>query len=404
MGVTPRFAGIKADVGDRCRAAVEQIGPSLIELSHSLHADPEPAYEEHRSAARCADMLAADGFRVAHGVGGLPTAFSAEYGSGSFVVVFCAEYDSLPGMGHACGHNVIAAVSVGAGRALRRVADELGITVRVLGTPAEESGGGKITLLEAGLFDDASVCLMAHPAPEENCAPRSLAVLDIEVTYRGRASHAAYAPQAGVNAADALTVAQVAIGLARQQFAPRQMVHGIVTHGGDSPNVIPAETRAMFLLRAGNVDSLHALRRRVLACLEAGAVATGCTMTTAAPTPAYAELVHDDWLVATYRDAARALDRPLLSEEIERAMPSGSTDMGNVSRYVPSIHPILGLDCGDAVNHHPDFAAAAVSPAADRAIRDGATALCWTAAAAAADPVQRERLDRARADRGYRQR
>ncbi|OZD06610.1 peptidase M20 [Rhodococcus sp. 06-235-1A] len=388
-----------AEIGERCRSAIENWAEDLRELSHAIHADPETAFDEHRAAARCADLLQASGFRVQRGVGGLATAFSAEYGSGPFVVVFCAEYDALPEMGHACGHNVIAAVGVGAGLALRDVADELGITVRVLGTPAEESGGGKLVMLAAGVFDDASICLMAHPAPEENCAPRSLAVMDIEVTYHGRASHAAYAPHAGINAADAVTVAQVAIGLARQHLKPRQMVHGIVTEGGKLPNIVPERTRALFLLRASDLEDLRDLQNRIMGCIQAGASATGCTFTVAEPTPAYAELTHDSWLVYAYRCAARALGRPLLSEQAEAEMPTGSTDMGNVSRVVPSIHPTLSIDSGAAVNHQPEFAAACVSDSADRAVLDGALGLCWTAAAAAADVDQRARLDQARTDR-----
>lgn len=396
---TAVFDLLGAEIGERCRSAIENWAEDLRELSHAIHADPETAFDEHRAAARCADLLQANGFRVRRGVGGLATAFSAEYGSGPFVVVFCAEYDALPEMGHACGHNVIAAVGVGAGLALRDVADELGITVRVLGTPAEESGGGKLVMLAAGVFDDASICLMAHPAPEENCAPRSLAVMDIEVTYHGRASHAAYAPHAGINAADAITVAQVAIGLARQHLKPRQMVHGIVTEGGELPNIVPERTRALFLLRASDLEDLRDLQNRIMGCIQAGASATGCTFTVAEPTPAYAELTHDSWLVYAYRCAARALGRPLLSEQAEAEMPTGSTDMGNVSRMVPSIHPTLGIDSGAAVNHQPEFAAACVSDSADRAVLDGALGLCWTAAAAAADVDQRARLDQARTER-----
>ncbi|GGM73441.1 amidase [Lentzea pudingi] len=386
------FPLLPAEISARCERSLDRYRDRLTELSHAIHAHPEIAFAEHDAVRRCAEVLAGEGFRVETGVAGLDTAFRAEYGEGELVVVFCAEYDALPELGHACGHNMIAAIGVGAGLLLRDVADELGITVRVLGTPAEESGGGKLVLLGAGVFADAGLCLMAHPAPAENCAPRSLAVLDLKVRYTGRASHAAVAPHAGVNAADALTVAQVAIGLARQHFRPKQMVHGIVTHGGDSPNVIPARTEALFYLRAADLESLAELEKRVVACLQAGATATGCTADIRPDTPAYAELRHDEWLVAAYRTAAEVLGRPLHSPEAERDMPTGSTDMGNVSRVVPSIHPVLAVDCGDAVNHQPEFAAACVSASADRAVGDGALALAWAAAAAAADPVQRARL------------
>lgn len=390
------FDLIEASIRDRCAHSISSHSESLIALSHAIHADPEVGFDEHRASARCADLLAAHGFRIERGVADLPTAFCAEYGTGPLVVAYCAEYDALPAVGHACGHNVIAAIGVGAAIALRGVADELGITVRVLGTPAEETGGGKITMIEAGLFDDVGLCLMAHPAPQESCAPRSLAMLDIDIGYHGRASHAAYSPQSGINAADALTIAQVAVGLARQHFRPGEMAHGIVTHGGDAPNVIPAETSALYYLRANDLVSLENLQERIMACLQAGATATGCTLT-ASPQPAYTELRHDEWLVGAYRQAAQALGRPLIPMSAEREIVIGSTDMGNVSHLVPSIHPLLAIEAHGAVNHQPEFADACASASADLAVLDGALSLAWVAAAAASDPTQRARLLRPRA-------
>jgi len=202
---------LSPEVRRRCQDAVDQAQDRLLALSRSLHAEPETAFREYRSAAKVSGLLRDEGFAVDVGVGGLDTAFTARYGDGPLVVGLCAEYDALPGLGHACGHNIIAASSVGAALALREVAAELDLTVVVVGTPAEEEGGGKITLLEAGVFDSVSMAMLVHPAPEDNCAPRPLALVELEVTYTGRESHSALAPHLGVNAADALTIAEVAV-------------------------------------------------------------------------------------------------------------------------------------------------------------------------------------------------
>ncbi|TCK20649.1 M20 family metallopeptidase [Pseudonocardia endophytica] len=378
-------------IARHCADAVDDHADRLVELAGSLHAEPELAFAEHRSAEKISGLLEREGFAVERGTAGLDTAFVARAGSGPLTVAFCAEYDALPGIGHACGHNLIAASSVGAGLALRDVADELGLTVLVVGTPAEEEGGGKIVMLDAGVFDDVALAMMAHPAPIDVAAPRPLALAEWEIRYRGTPSHSAMAPHLGVNAADALTVAEVAIGVGRQHLEPEQLVHGIVTHGGDAPNVVPADTRAVYDMRAPDVGSLERLQARVRRCIEAGAVATGCSFEITAA-PDYAELRHDPWLSATYRDAILELGRTLLPPEQERVLPAGSTDMGNVSLVVPSIHPAIGVESGGAVNHQPEFTAACVGPSADRAVGDAAVAMARTTAAAAVSDEQRERF------------
>ncbi|GGP70454.1 M20 family metallopeptidase [Saccharothrix coeruleofusca] len=374
------------------RSTVERYSTALVDLSRSIHAEPELAFAEHRSAAKVSGLLEAEGFEVERGVAGLDTAFTATYGSGELVLGLCAEYDALPEVGHACGHNVIAAAATGAALALREVADALGITVRVIGTPAEEVGGGKVLLLERGVFDGVALSMMVHPAPYEAIAARSLALADLEVRYTGKPSHAAAAPHRGVNAGDALTVAQVAIGLARQHLEPGQMVSGIVTKGGAAPNIIPASTSAVFDLRADDLDSLRRLEQRVDDCFHAGALATGCSYEVVRVSPPYAELTPDQWLAEAYRRAAVELGRRPLSPEEELREKIGSTDMGNITRALPAIHPTIAIDCGDAVNHQHEFATACASASADRAVLDGALALAWTTIAAATDDRQRERL------------
>jgi amidohydrolase len=214
----------------------------LVDLSHRIHANPELSFEEERSAAWCADMLAEGGLSVDAGVCDLPTAFVATAGSGPLVIGICAEYDALPGVGHACGHNVIAAAAVGAGLALAPLADDLGITVKVFGTPAEEGGGGKILMLERGAFEGVHAAMMVHPAPNELDHMPCLAVSHVDVRFTGKEAHASAFPELGRNAADALTIAQTAIGLLRQHISSDARIHGIVTHGGDAPNIVPAHT------------------------------------------------------------------------------------------------------------------------------------------------------------------
>jgi len=374
------------------QAVVHSHTDELVAMSHSLHAEPELAFAEHRSAAKLTDALAQHGFEVRCGVAELPTAFDATFGSGALVIGLCAEYDALPEVGHACGHNVIAAAALGAGLALAHVADELGITVRVIGTPAEESGGGKVLMLQRGVFDGVAAAMMVHPAPQETVAAPSLAIADVAVRYTGKESHAATAPHLGRNAADAITLAQVGIGLLRQHLEPQQMVHGIVTHGGAAPNVVPAHTEAVYYLRAPDLESLARITSRAQDCFAAGALATGCTHEVVTMSPTYAELSPDAWLAAAYREAVTALGRDPLSVTQEQLRQAGSTDMGNVTRTLPGIHPTVAIDCGQAVNHQPEFAAACVGASADRALVDGAVALAYTAIAAASERGQRERL------------
>lgn len=379
---------------DGARRAVADVvrreATGLVELSHRIHAHPELSFEEEHGAAWCAEALAAGGFDVAAGVCDLPTAFSATYGSGPLVVGICCEYDALPEVGHACGHNVIAAAAVGAGLALAAVADGLGLTVRVLGTPAEEGGGGKILMLERGGFDGLHAALMVHPWPSELLQMPCLAVSHFDVDYTGRAAHASAYPELGVNAADAITVAQVAVGLLRQHAAPGDQVHGIVTLGGAAPNIVPAHTRAKYYVRASDLESLSTWEPRVHRCFEAGAVATGASVQIVPQGPVYSEFRADREMAAFYARNAVALGRRFA--EPAAKIVAASTDMANVSLAMPAIHPTLGLDSLPAVNHQAEFAAHCVTEIADKALLDGATAMAWTVADLAADPEQRARL------------
>jgi amidohydrolase len=353
----------------------------LIELSHRIHSHPELGFEEEHASVWLAESLDDAGFAVRRGVCDMPTAFVAKKGTGPIHVAICAEYDCLPGIGHACGHNIIAAMAVGAALAAARVADEVGLTISVVGTPAEEVGNasGKILLLERGAFEGVHAAMMVHPAPFDMLAAKIIAASMFDVHYTGKESHASAFPELGINAADALTVAQTALGLLRQHIRSTDRIHGIVTRGGDAPNVVPAHTSAKYIIRSQTLNELAELRPKVHRCFEAGALATGATMQIAGGDKPYAEMRHDPIMAALYRQNAEALGRvfPPLGEWETR--PTGSTDMGNISLAIPSIHPMISIESLPAVNHQPEFAAHCVTKAADKALADGALAMAWTA-------------------------
>ena len=373
-------------------AVVDRHLDQLVALSHAVHSTPELCFDETTSARAVADTLRAGGLSVHEGVYDLPTAFESRAGDGELVVAVCAEYDALPDIGHACGHNIIAATAVGAGLALAAVANDLKLTVRVLGTPAEEGGGGKVLMLERGAFAGVHAAMMVHPWPSEWLAGTCLAVAHYDVRYLGREAHASAAPWEGVNAQDALNVAQVAIGLLRQQLHPGDQVHGVVRQSSSAANVIPAAVTARYMVRSRTAAGLSALRPRVDACFEAGALATGCTLEYEELSPVYSHMEVDDGLLRAYRANAEALGRRFDADDAGAPPPTLSTDMANVSLAVPTIHPLIGIEAHGAVNHQHEFAAACVTPSADAAVRDGAVALAWTAIDAAADPALRKRL------------
>ena len=367
---------------------------ALIAMSHRIHAHPELGFEEEQASTWLAESLADAGFAVERGVCGVPTAFVATKGRGPLHVGICAEYDCLPGIGHACGHNMIAAMSIGAAIAAARVADDAGLTITVLGTPAEEVGNdsGKIRLIEGGAFKGIHAAMMVHPAPFDFVAPKLIAASMFEVEYTGKEAHAAAFPELGINAADALTVAQTAVGLLRQHIEQTDRIHGIVTKGGDAPNVVPAHTCCKYIIRSNTIDDLTKLRRKVLRCFEAGAVATGSTMQVIGGDKPYADVRHDAAIAAVYRRNAEAAGRvfPDLGPQADRF--AASTDMGNVSHVIPSIHPLIGINSLPAVNHQPEFTAHCATPDADKAVYDGALAMAWTAVDLARDRALSARL------------
>jgi amidohydrolase len=374
------------------RQAIEVAAPELIELSHYVHAHPEVGYEEFLSAEAVAAAAEKFGFRVERGIADLPTAFRATKGSGELNIVFCAEYDALPDVGHACGHNIIAASSLGAALGLAAVANEIGVTVTLLGTPSEEGGGGKIDLIKAGYFRGVHAAMMVHPWPNERLEATCLAVDHFDVIYEGKEAHASAAPWEGVNALDALTIAQVAVGLLRQQLRPGDQVHSIIVDGGAAANIIPRRAVGRFMARSVTATRLAQLRDRLAGCFEAGARASGATLSINELGSAFTHMESDVALLAHYRRAAESIGRSFSLDDEGAPLPTISTDMANVSLVVPSIHPLLAIPTHGAVNHQPEFSAACVTPEADQAVLDGAIALAFTGIGVATDAALRERL------------
>lgn len=367
-----------ADIKETARRRVLDAQDRLFELSRWMYENPETAYEERRSSARLAQFLEEAGFTVEVPAYGLETAFVARAGASGPQVVVCAEYDALPGVGHACGHNIIATAAVGAGVALAGLVDELGIRVTVLGTPAEEAGGGKVDLIDAGAFEDVAAAMMVHPSWKEDVIdPQFLAIQSYVVEYHGQEAHAAGAPQQGINALDAFVQAYNNVATLRQQMLPTDRVHCVITHGGGAANVIPGYTRSEWMIRATTKERLDVLVEKVRACFEAAATATGCRLEINPDSHPYTDLRTNEVMASLYMENSAALGRPLKRFADLADKSTGSTDMGNVSQVVPAIHPGIHID-SEHSNHHPGFAATTITASGERAIRDGALGMAWT--------------------------
>jgi len=361
----------------RADEAFQSVEAELSELSRWMYENPEIGYQEHQSSARLAAFLGEHGFTVDHPTHGLDTAFAATVGTSGPRVVICCEYDALPDIGHACGHNIIATAALGAGVALAGLADELGIRVTVLGTPAEEGGGGKVDLIDAGALSGAAAAMMIHPSPDDLLDPSFQARSSFTVEYFGKESHAAFAPHVGVNALDGFVQAYMNVATLRQQILPTDRVHCIIDHGGEATNIIPSYTRSTWGIRSGDGSRLEELIPRVHACFEAAAQATGCRVEITPLGHPYMNMINDPVITSLFQANSTALGRPL-PIEAEVGASGGSSDMGNMSQVVPSIHPMLAIEADGAVNHQREFAAATINVSGERAIRDGARSMAHT--------------------------
>jgi amidohydrolase len=365
---------------DEIVTAVDRLSNTLIATSRFLYLHPELAYEERESAQHLISALKTHDFEVIEGAGELPTAFVAKAAveHPSATIAFLAEYDALPSLGHACGHNLIAASSVGAALALQPFLSALGGQVLVVGCPAEEKGGGKIALVKAGVFANVDAALLVHPSNRTEIFKGALAMRALRVEFFGKASHAAAAPHLGINALDAVVLAFTHLNALRQQLRDDARIHGIITDGGRAPNIIPDYAAARFCIRALDLDYLHDLRRRVVACFEAAAQATGATVAIHEEGEEYHPMQCNRALGALFRANLEALGEPV--EQTPENEETGSTDVGNVSQVVPTIHPTIALtNHVDVVCHSAAFAEAAGGPPGDRAILLAAKALAMTA-------------------------
>lgn len=374
---------------ERIALEVRALHPTLIEISHTLHANPEIRFEERLAAERLTAELDEHGFNVERGTAGLETAFVATYGSGEPVVGILAEYDALPKIGHACGHNLIATWAIGAGIALRRALPDGFGTLKVIGTPAEEGGGGKVLMAEAGVFNGLSAAMMMHPRDTTYLDRGSLAINRFQVEFFGKSAHASSAPERGISALDAVLQVFFSINQLRQMFKPHTRVHGVITHGGDAPNVIPDYAAGDFLLRSADQTYLDELTARFLGIVEGAALATGATSKVTQGV-SYKQRVSNTALVQAF---GANLDALGIDHEIPAADAGvGSSDIGDVSQLVPTIHPYLQICERGIGNHTPEFADAAAGPLADELLAAGATALAWTAADVLVQPELREQL------------
>ena len=371
----------------RAHDEIDRMADTLLDVSHRIWEQPELCFEERHAHDLLCDTLDAAGLPATRHAYELETAFEAAAGDeGPTIAVLC-EYDALPEIGHACGHNVIAAAGLGAGIATAALAHEAGGRVRIQGTPAEEGGGGKVFMIRRGAFDGIDAAMMVHPADHELPTLTTLAIHTLRVEYRGVASHAAAAPELGRNALDAAVLGYVNVAALRQHIRSDERVHGVFTEAGDKPNIVPSRTSAEWYVRAGTVDRLEELKARVVDCLAAGAAAAGCTMDLQWIDPPYADMVDDDRLLARYQANAAALGRPFEDTAVVGPVV-GSTDMGNVSHLVPSIHPLVAVAPPGVSIHTPEFARHAVGDAGDRAVLDGAKAMAATVIDCWLDPLR----------------
>jgi amidohydrolase len=364
---------------DRLRDEVAARAEVLVGASHDIWEHPELNFEEHHAHEVLTGILEDEGLSVERAAYGIDTAFVARAGSeGPTVAVLC-EYDALPEIGHGCGHNVIAAAGLGAGLAAAALADELGGRVVIMGTPAEEGGGGKVLLAERGAFDGVDAAMMVHPAGVDLASMDVIAIHQLWADYEGEAAHAAAFPQRGRNALDAAVLGYNAVAALRQHIRPDERVHGIFTQAGDKPNIVPHRAQAHWFVRSPSLRTLDALKPRVVACLEAGATAAGCRCTIRWDDPAYADMLDNAPMVAAYVANARELTGRTVSDPRDVGTPVvGSTDMGNVSYLVPSIHPMIAVAPSDVAIHTAEFARHARGPSGDAGVVDGALAMAAT--------------------------
>jgi amidohydrolase len=348
----------------------------LADLSRQLHKNPEVAFEERRSSALLVDFLERNGFNVERGICKLPTAFRGKYGDAKPVIAFLAEYDALPKLGHACGHNLIATSSVAAGLASRQAVDALGGSVMVFGTPGEELYGGKAIMAAAGAFADVDMAMIAHPGGGNRVLMNTLACETFKVEFRGVAAHAAGAPELGINALEAMIQSFNAINSLRQHIRAKERISGIITDGGEAANIVPAHTAATFIVRADDDVRLDALKKRVVNCFAGAAMASGAKLKYSWG-ERYEAMVSNATLARLFHENMQSLGRSINLGD--NTVLNFSTDVGNVSQLLPTIQPLVAIAPDGIMIHTPQFAKAAATEGALRCLLDAAKAMAMTA-------------------------
>ena len=370
--MSPEVEKLKAKVSK----AVESQKQLLIQLSQNIHDNPELGFQEEKASTWLTGYLEDNGFSVEKGVAGLPTAFKSTYGQGSPRIALIAEYDALPKIGHACGHNIIAASAVGAAVASKLAVDNFGGSILVLGTPAEEVFGGKIDMVKAGVFQGLDVAMMVHPDTRSVVTRETLACVSLDVEFWGKAAHAAAQPYQGINALEALILSFNSINSLRQHVKEDARIHGTITSGGEAPNVVPDYSAAKFLVRALDMDYLEELKEKVLNCFLGASLATGARLECSWGDKVYAPMKNNLTLAELFHQNLEWLGR-----RVEASKPRfgiGSTDMGNVSQVVPSIHPTVAITSSQISLHTTEFALAAASEEGYKGLLDAAKALAMT--------------------------
>ncbi len=369
---------------------VELQRQQLIQLSLNIHDNPELGFEEEKASAWLAGYLEDNEFHVERGIAGVATAFRATYGQGSPRIALLAEYDALPKIGHGCGHNIIAASAVGAAVGSKPIIDRLGGNIMVLGTPGEEVFGGKIDMVQAGVFKEIDVAMIVHPGVRNVVTMQALACTGVEVEFFGQPAHASAEPHKGVNALEATILAFTSINSLRQHIKEEARIHGIITDGGEAPNIVPAHSAAEFYVRAPDNEYLDELKSKVSNCFIGASTASGARLEYHWDDIAFDSMKNNETLAALFKQNLESLGRHV--EAFNPEFGLGSTDMGNVSQVVPSIHPTIAIASPEVLGHTPEFAAAAASEAGHEGLMDAANALAMTVA----DILQPEMLDEIR--------
>jgi amidohydrolase len=375
----------------RIIAQIEVHRRELYNLSRNIHDNPEMGFHEYRAADWLVQYLEKNGFKVERGICGLETAFRANYGTGKPAVAFLAEYDALPDMGHGCGHNIIAASAAGAAVGVRAAVDECRGCVQVIGTPAEELYGGKITMCQRGAFSDLDAVLMVHPSNRDTAVTEALACQGLNVEFFGRASHAAGRPDYGINALEAMIQSFNAINSLRQHIKSSARIHGIITDGGQASNVVPAHSAGSFMVRAADEVYLAELKQKVINCFSGAALAAGAKLEYKWDELSYASILNNLTICQAFIHNMQKIGRKTLMEEAD--MSFGSTDFGNVSQLVPGMHAQVSITTREVSTHSPQFAEAAVSEIGLKAMIEAAKGLAMTAADLLSDTSL---IDRAR--------